>query len=121
MAAQPAPLASVLEGHGAGQGFTGVFDSATGKVLVKPSTAASEIPSGWVAGRGGHADVSKALEGDAAKHLGFAVILQKDGTLGVTWRSGVLNPGPDSLVPQAVRNSIVAAIEAATGKKVSSY
>jgi RHS repeat-associated protein len=115
------PLASVLEGHGPGQGFTGVYDSATGKVLIKPSTEAAEIPSGWVARSGGHADVSKALGGDAANHLGFAVILQEDGTLAVTWRSGVLNPGPDSLVPQSARNVIVEAIENATGRKVSSY
>jgi hypothetical protein len=116
-----APLAKVFDGHGAGQGFTGVFDSATGKILLKPSTAASEIPPGWVARGGGHANVSGALGGNAAGHQGFAVILQQDGTLAVTWRSGVLNRTPDALVPLAERKAIVEAIEKATGKSVSSY
>jgi hypothetical protein len=65
--------------------------------------------------------VSKALGGDAANHQGFAVILQEDGSLAVTWRSGVLNQPPDYVVPPAARKAIVDAIERATGKKVSSY
>jgi hypothetical protein len=115
------PLASVLEGHGAEQGFTGVFDDATGQVLIKPSMEGPGIAPGWVARRGGHADVSSALGGNAANHRGFAVILQKDGSLAVTWRSGVLNPSPDFVVPQAERARIIAAIEKATGRKVSSF
>ena len=115
------PLANVLEGHSAQQGFTGVIDSSTGKVLIRPSTAASDVPAGWVARRGGHADVSSALGGNAASHRGFAVILQEDGSLAVTWRSGVLNSPPDYVVPLEMRQSIVNAIEAATGRKVSSF
>src|SRR6266850_8054477 len=34
-----ATLASVLEGHSACQGFTGVFDASTDEVLIRPSTA----------------------------------------------------------------------------------
>ena len=47
------PLARVLEGHGAGQGFTGVFDAATGRGALRPSTAEAVIPEGWVARQGG--------------------------------------------------------------------
>ena len=65
--------------------------------------------------------MSKALGGDAANHQGFAVILQQDGSLAVTWRSGVLNKPPDYVVPPGSRKAIVDAIESATGKKVSSY
>jgi hypothetical protein len=115
------PLAQLLEGHSAQQGFTGVIDSATGNVLIKPSRLGTDLPQGWVSRRGGHADVSRAIGGNAAHHRGFAVILQEDGSLRVTWGSGVLNPPPDFVVPMEFRQSIVDAIEAATGRKVSSF
>jgi hypothetical protein len=115
------PLASVIDGHCAQQGFTGVIDGATGKVLIRPSTAASDVPSGWVARSGGHAEVSRAIGGNTGSHRGFAVILHEDGSLAVTWRSGVLNSPPDYVVPLEMRQAIVNAIEAATGRKVSSF
>jgi RHS repeat-associated protein len=114
-------LAGVLEGHGVGQGFTGVFDTATGRVGLAPSTADPVIPQGWVPRAGGHADVSATLGGDPAGHAGFAVILEEGGGLRMTWRSGTLNQGPGSLVPQALRPTIVHAVEAATGRKVVSF
>jgi RHS repeat-associated protein len=116
-----APLAEVLEGHGAGQGFTGVFDTASGRVLIRPSTGDSAVPAGWVARRGGHADVSAALGGDAAEHVGFAAILEEGGTLRLTWRSGTLNPAPNYVVPAAMRPAIVEAIQRATGRAVSAF
>lgn len=116
-----APLASVLEGHAAGQGFTGVFDTATGEVSLAPSTAETTIPDGWVARAGGHADVSAALGGDAANHAGFAAILEEGGGLRLTWRSGTLNSGPGSLVPVGLRQAIVDAVQAATGRTVVSF
>ncbi len=119
--APKAPLAGVLEGHPTGQGFTGVFDSSTGKIALNPSTDAPVLPPGFVPRRGGHADVSRALGGNPANHSGFAVILQEDGTLRVTWRSGTLNNTPDSLVPVEQRPAIIKAIEEQTGRKVCSY
>jgi hypothetical protein len=113
------PLANLFEGHTAGQGFTGVFDASTGKVLIAPSTADAVIPDGWVPRTGGHADVSAALGGDAASHSGFAVILQNDGSLNITWRSGTLNPPPNYVVPPALRQQIIDEIEAATGRTVN--
>jgi hypothetical protein len=115
------PLANIFSGHGAGQGFTGVFDSVTGKVLLRPSTADNVIPTGWVARRGGHDAVSTLLGGNRANHAGYAAILQADGTLAITWRSGVLNRTADNLVPLALRQQIVDAIQAATGRIVSSF
>lgn len=38
---RPPALAALLEGHAAGQGFTGVYDSATKQMLLRPSTAAN--------------------------------------------------------------------------------
>lgn len=118
-APQTAPLAQVLEGHGAEQGFTGVYDASTGRVLIQPSTAEPVVPSGWVARAGGHADVSAALGGDAASHSGFAVILQEDGSLNITWRSGTLNPAPDYVVPPELRPQIIDAVQNATGRTVN--
>jgi hypothetical protein len=119
----PGYLAHVLRGFGARQGFSGVFDASTGRILLRPSRAVAEgpLPEGWVARGGGHADVSAELGGDAARHSGFAIILQEDGTLAVTWRSGTLNPGPDGMVPPELRATIVKEIEEATGRAVSSY
>jgi hypothetical protein len=61
------------------------------------------------------------LGGNAGSHRGFAVILQKDGTLAVTWRSGVLNQPPEYVIPMALRPEVVKAIEEQTGRVVSSF
>ena len=111
----------MLEGHGAGQGFTGVFDAATGRVLLRPSTAEALIPEGWVARSGGHAAVSDLLGGEPAGHTGFAVILEEGGGLEMTWRSGTLNPPPAFVVPESLRPTIVEAVEQATGRPVTSW
>ena len=118
-AVENAPLANVLEGQSAGQGFTGVYDSSTGGLLIAPSTADADVPAGWVSRTGGHADVSAALGGSAANQSGFAVILQHDGTLNVTWRSGMLNPAPGYVVPTNLRPTIIDALQAATGRIVN--
>ena len=108
-------------GHPAGQGFTGVFDSATGKIGLSPSSVEPVLPPGFVPRAGGHANVSQALGGNAANHSGFAVILKPDGTLRVTWRSGTLNTGPGNEVPAALRPQIIKAIEQQTGRTVSEH
>jgi len=116
-----ASLAGVLEGHPAGQGFTGVFDSATGRIGLSPSSADAVLPRGFVPRAGGHANVSQALGGNAANHSGFAAILEQNGTLRVTWRSGTLNNTPGNLVPENLRPQIIRAIEQQTGRTVSSH
>jgi len=117
--AENAPLANILKGHSAGQGFTGVYDATTRKVLIAPSTANAEIPAGWVARAGGHAEVSATLSGDAANHSGFAIILQPDGTLNITWRSGTLNPAPNYVVPSNLRPAIINSVQSATGRTIN--
>jgi hypothetical protein len=77
------------------------------------------IPEGWVARAGGHADVSATLGGDAAGHSGFALILQENGSLNITWRSGTLNRTPGSLVPTELRSTIIDAVKVATGRTVN--
>jgi hypothetical protein len=116
-----APLANVLEGHPVGQGFTGVFDSATGRVALRPSTAALPLPQGFVARAGGHAAVSAELGGNSASHAGFAAIIEEGGGLRLTWRSGTLNAGPGNLVAPELRPSIVKAVEQATGRAVVAH
>ncbi len=113
------PLAGILEGHAPGQGFTGVYDASTGNVSLAPSTANAEIPAGWVARAGGHADVSAALGGDPANQSGFAVVLQNDGSLNITWKSGTLNPAPAFEVAPTSRQAIINAVQTATGRKVN--
>jgi RHS repeat-associated protein len=112
------PLAGVLEGHGPGQGFSGVYDAASGRVGLCPSTSSSPLPRGWVPRQGGHADVSAALGGNPANHVGFATVLQDGGRLTISWRSRTLNPPPDFLVPSSLRPSIIDAVQRATGYPV---
>jgi hypothetical protein len=116
------PLAHLLRGHSVGQGFPAVWDSVTGRILFRPSPSVrgAPVPQGWVPRGRGHALVSSQLGGNPANHQGFAFVLQADGTLAVTWRSGVLNRTPDNLVPEELRPKIVEAIEEATGCMVSS-
>ena len=115
------PLASVLEGHRATDGFSAVYDTVTGRIAMSPSTRLTPVPGGWVARSGGHAEVSARLGGDPANHAGFAAILEEGGTLRVTWRSGTLNPGPTYEVPTALRQTIVDALEQQTGRTVSTF
>jgi hypothetical protein len=110
------PLAGVLDGHQSGQGFTGVFDSNTGRTALRPSSSAAVLPDGHVPRRGGHAIVSSELGGDSTHHQGFAAILQSDGSLKLTWRSGTLNPPPNFVVAPANRGAITQAVETATGR-----
>ena len=115
-------LSSVFEGHKPGQGFSSVYDEATGQIAMRPSPAraADPVPDGWVPRRGGHARVSAELGGDRAGHHGFATVLESDGSVRITWRSGQLNRTSDAMVPQNMREQIVKSVEEQTGRSVSS-
>jgi RHS repeat-associated protein len=122
VASRGAPyLADVLEGHGPRQGFTGVYDAATGRIGLRPSTAEVPLPEGWVARSGGHGAVSAELGGDASGHAGFAAILEEGGGARLTWRSGTINAPPEYVVPEAMRPTVVSAFEQATGLTVTSW
>jgi hypothetical protein len=114
-------LTRVFDGFGAEDGFSGVVDMLRKKLLIVPSTSDVPVPAGFVPRSLGHLEVSNLVGGDSLNHWGFATILQADGTLKVTWKSGVLNMTPDNLVPVSVRQEIVDAIEAATGRTVSLF
>lgn len=112
------PLAPAFDDYKAGQGFSSVYDTATGKVTVQPSTYDTPVPKGSVPARGGHAQVSRLAGGDRAAHRGFALVIQKDGKLKITWRSRQLNPTPDGEVETTYRRKIKKTIERETGLTV---
>jgi RHS repeat-associated protein len=49
-----APLEHIFEGFNPGQGFSGVIDPDTGRMVMRPSSYDDNIPPGWVPARGGH-------------------------------------------------------------------
>ena len=110
----------LLEGFEAGQGFSGVYDEASGRLLAVPSTRAAELPPNWVSARGGHAVVSRRLDqviGQAAgRRAGFTAFLEADGSLGVEWLSRSVNGAANPFVPEALRPSILEALSEATGR-----
>lgn len=102
------------------QGFTGVYDAETGTVAFAPSTYDEVIPEGWVDANGGHAVVSDALGGNSDNHFGFSAILQEDGSVQLTWKSGVLNSAyPGSMVPAEIQPQIVQAVQGLTSRQVT--
>jgi RHS repeat-associated protein len=115
------PIGSVdiFEGYTAQQGFTGVYDTSTGELALVPSTGIEPIPEGWVDRSGGHADVSAALGGDPANQVGFAAVLQDDGSVQLTWKSGVLNSGPGNMVPGEMQPQITQAVQGLTTRNVN--
>jgi RHS repeat-associated protein len=118
-AAEPT-LKGVLEGSKEDDGFTGVIDSRTGKILLQSS--ANPPGPGQVPRTGCHAIVSDSLGGNRADHQGFAVIVREDGTLRVTWSSGTLNKAENDFeIPEADRKSIVEKIEKETEREVSEW
>jgi hypothetical protein len=119
VSSRDAPLAGVIEGHPAGQGFTGVFDSSTRRIALNPSSYARPLPEGQVFARGGHGVLSRALGGEASNHYGFTAILREDGSLELRWRSGTLNSAfPSSEVPTGMRSTIANAVQQSTGRTV---
>jgi RHS repeat-associated protein len=117
-------LESLLRGRPPRQGFSGVFDRATGNLELAPSPNSRDIPladlpEGWVPRATGHDILSQRLGGDRAGHAGFAIQLQENGNLRVGWRSRQLNPSEGQyFVPEADRARIITAIEEATGRTV---
>ncbi len=115
-------LTSIFDGHGTGQGFSGVFAPETGSVLMKPSAYPSAnglLPEGFVSARGGHLTLSNEL-GRNVNHVGFTAFLEENGSLRIEWLSRSVNgpnpsfPGP--VVPNAMRSSILDAIKNSTSR-----
>ena len=107
-----------------GQGFSGVYDEATGSVLALPSSRASALPENWVSARGGHAVVdtrlTQAIGAPGGSRAGFTAFLEADGSLGVEWLSRSVNGLANPYVPEAMRPGILEAPAKATGRAVVS-
>jgi len=107
-----------------GQGFSGVYDEASGSVLALPSTRASALPENWVSARGGHgavnARLTQAIGEPAGGRAGFTAFVEADGSLGVEWLSRSVNGLANPYVPEAMRPGILEAMARATGRTVVS-
>ena len=99
----------------AGQGFSGVYDEATGSILAFPSG-----PGGVVPRRGGHAVVNQrltqAVGAPGGQRAGFTAILQTNGALQVQWLSRSVNPS--GYVPDSLRPAIIDALSQTSGRTV---
>lgn len=117
-----------LDEFGSGAGFSGVFDVASGKFLAYPSgttrLANGGTPLNVVARVGGHRDVNRVLSellGNTSNNrLGFSMTLDDAGDFAVRFNSGQVNiPNPNFVgrtVPESMRQQILDAIKAATGR-----
>lgn len=104
-------------GYKAGQGFSGVFDAKSGRVLFRPSSYDEVLPDGWVPAKGGHVNVFDELGSDLADSSGFTVFKQADGSLSVQWKSGLnLTDADDMILPFQKREPILKALENVTGR-----
>ncbi|MBN1546453.1 MAG: hypothetical protein JW902_07330 [Syntrophaceae bacterium] len=110
----------VLNSLAEGDGMSGVYDHATGQVLLIRSTGEYPRPEGWVAQRGGHADVFNELTngtGNLTKLPGrfSGFYIQKlEGKFVFGWNSGQVNSishGGSYSVPEELRPEIMAAVK----------
>lgn len=63
--------------------------------------------------------VTADLGGDPDNHVGFAAQLQDDGSVQLTWKSGVLNDGPGNMVPAGWQPVITQAVQGLTSRSVT--
>lgn len=108
---------SFFDDFNAGQGFSGVYDEATGSILAFPSG-----PGGVVPRRGGHAAVNQrltqAVGAPGGQRAVFPAILQSDGSLQVQWLSRSVNGAATPYVPESLRPAILEALRATSGRTV---
>jgi hypothetical protein len=114
----PDPVMVFRVKAGEGTGLSGVWNSASNSVNLRPSSASTPLPPGYVPRRGGHGQVAAELEVTSGTTFGYGLSLLPDGTLVITWVSRTLNPGPSSQVPLQYRASIIKAVENTTGRTV---
>jgi len=109
-----------LNEFSSGQGFSGVYDDATGSILAMPSSRASQLPANWVSARGGpgvvNARLSQALGTSSGGRSGFTAFLDEAGGLRVEWLSRSVNGAANPYVSEALRPRILEALANATGR-----
>ena len=118
------PLSHVLDGHGPGQGFSGVFDPKTGAIRLAPNKAVPvrDLPDGFVPRQGGHGVLRNRLgrEGvDTSDLQGFTAIVDDAGNVNLEFFSrGVngRNPNfPGNTLPENLQGAVRDAFRNATG------
>jgi RHS repeat-associated protein len=108
----------------AGQGYSGVYDPATGTLRMQPSTPARNmpVPKGWVPRGGGHDIVADSFRDAGAPHerlQGFTAIQQEDGSLQTEYLSRSINERyAKSTVPLSEQQPIRDRLSALTGRSV---
>lgn len=104
---------------GAQQGFSGVWHPRSGVMVIRPShnVRFEPPPAGFLPRNGGHAIIARTdFVGVPRSQLwGFTAILQSNGSLRLTFNSGI-NPG---LAPASVQPVIATMVRSVTGKTVT--
>ena len=103
-----------LDKYHADQGFSGVYDKTTGKILYKPSNREGKsitlndgaVVDDVVTQFGGHGAVADAMGGDRASKLGFAIIKESEDVIRIRWNSRTLN-GSERALPSEYRQSVI--------------
>jgi RHS repeat-associated protein len=115
-----------LDDYGPGQGFSGVYDPASGQMATRPSVepGAASPPAGSVSQYGGHGQINSQLGEfgvDQSQTVGFTVVQQTDGSLEVRWRSRSVNSNNWGSIdaPDAYRQEIIDAVAESTGRQVT--
>ncbi len=103
-----------------GDGFTGIFDPATGRFEARLS---GDAEGAILPRRGGHRVLNIGMFNDSSSTVGFTAIVQDDGSLNVTWLSrGVTGrnfPGSNGIASLEQQQKILDALRAATGRAVT--
>ncbi len=111
--------------------FSGVYDPATGKLLIRPSgdtvLASGEVPANIVSQYGGHATVNRELaqanaDVNSSQTVGFTLFYDAQNQLSVAWNSGSVNLRNHGgrAAPFQFRQDIMDAIGGSTGFNVRS-
>jgi RHS repeat-associated protein len=108
-----------IDALSAGEGLSGIFDPATGRIEARLS---GDAEGAVLPRRGGHGILNRGMFGDSRSTVGFTAIVQEDGSLQVTWLSrGVTGrnyPASGGIASREQQEQILDALRAATGRRV---
>jgi len=113
--------AGALGAHGDGTAFSGIYEPSTGRFRAHLSVDSDmpNPPANAVRRTGGHGRINFEQFGGSRETVGFTLFFDADG-FSVSWLSRSVNRRNhgDPLAPVDIRQSIMDAISAATGRKV---